>query len=186
MFRSAEHKTLGAKITEVFATVFLMRACALAAVAFFQAVGLISLDFSDNVPLLGVSANALLHHFHLTVNQALASPWVVMGVIVTIVGAPFAEEIAFRWFVCRSCASDTSGNLIPGGKGAGTVLLGSFLVFGVAHGAGYFSLMIQGVGGLWLAMLFFRNGPDLKTAYFSCVAAHSLYNTMIVMETWLF
>jgi len=185
MFKSANNYTFEARAREVLATVSLMWFAMLVVICFFKVVGLASVDFSHDMPILGVSANYLLQSNELTVNQALTSPFVVMGILITVIGAPLAEEILFRWFICRSCASDVRGNLRPGGVGLGIVLVGSFILFGIAHGQGYFSLMIQGVGGLLLARLFFRNGPDLKSAYFSCVAAHGLYNTSIVLVSWI-
>lgn len=187
MFQSAGHKTLSAKILDVVVTVALMRLCVFVAIAIFKAAGFMANVDLSSAPLLGVSTNYLLPGFHFNPEQGLTSPWVVMGFLIAVVGAPFVEELVFRWLVCRSLASDPYGNLIsvPEGKGMGIVLVGSFVVFGILHGQGYFSLMIQGVGGLFLARLWFRNGPDLKTAYFSCVAAHSFYNLSVAIQEWV-
>lgn len=184
MFRSAEHKTWRKLALEVLLTVALMRLWVSVVIYILKAAGLAAQVDLSHTPFLGVSTNYLLPGFNFDLAQGLTSPWVIMGLLIAIVGAPIVEEIVFRWFVCRSLASDFYGNLIsiPKGKGLGIVLVGSFIVFGILHGQGYFSLMIQGVGGLLLARLFFRNGPDLKTACISCMTAHGLYNTLVAIE----
>ena len=187
MFRSAGHKTLRARVWEVVLTVAMMRLCVWVAISILKALGLAAQVDLSHTPFLGVSTNYLLPGFNFDPAQGLTSPWVILGLLIAIVGAPHMEEIVFRWFVCRSLASDDSGNLIstPEGKGLGIVLFGSFIVFGILHGQGYFSLAIQGVGGLFLARLWFRNGPGLKAAYFSCVAAHSFYNASVAIQEWI-
>lgn len=188
MFQSAEHKKLSTIVLDILVTVALARLCVFVAISIFKASGLAANIDLSHTPLLGVSTNYLLPGFHFNSEQGLTSSWEVMGFLIAVVGAPFVEELVFRWFVCRSLASDNQMELIsvPEGKGLGIVLVGSFIVFGILHGQGYFSLMVQGVGGLLLARLWFRNGPDLKTAYFSCVAAHSLYNLSVVVQEWVF
>lgn len=185
MFRSANHNTFGAKVGEVLLTFALMWLSMLLVVGFFTKTGMMVGDFSTNIPVLGPSANFLLHSQHLTLGQALASSSGVMILLGTILFAPLAEEVAFRWFVCHSIASDAHGVILPKGKGLGVVLFGSFILFGLAHGHWYFSIMLQGVGGLWLARLWFRNSPEAHSSYFSCVTAHSLYNISVVTTVWL-
>lgn len=187
MFQSAGHKTWRKRVWEVVLTVALMRFCVWVAISILKASGLAAQVDLSHTPFLGVSTNYLLPGFNFDPAQGLTSPWVIMVLLIAVVGAPFVEEITFRWFVCRSLASDPYDNLIsvPEGKGLGIVLVGSFIVFGLLHGQGYFSLMIQGVGGLLLARLWFRNGPDLKTAYFSCVAAHSFYNLSVAITEFV-
>ncbi|MEK7131884.1 MAG: CPBP family glutamic-type intramembrane protease [Patescibacteria group bacterium] len=153
----------------------------LLAVSFFEVVGLASINLSSGFPLLGISGNYLLHLKHLTLNQALTSPFVVIGVLIVIVVAPLLEEVVFRG-ICPA-VSDDNGKLKP--KLLFIVLGWSFIGFGLAHGHGLFSLMVQGVGGLLLARLWFCNGPNMRESYFSCVAAHSLYNISVVIIAWL-
>lgn len=183
MFQSANHKTFGAHVGEVLVTFALMWICMLVVVGFFKATSLLTGDFSTNIPVLGPSINLWLQSQHFTLGQALASPYMVVGVLMTIFGAPFLEEVLFRGFVCNSMATDDHGRLKV--QGLFTVLAGSFIIFGLAHGHWYFSVMLQGVGGLWLARLWFRNGPSQKSSYLSCVAAHSLYNISVVTSVWL-
>lgn len=52
-----------------------------------------------------------------------------------------------------------------------TVLLSS-LIFGLAHGRGWESVLIQGVGGLALCWVYIKNGYS----YWSSVTAHALWN----------
>jgi hypothetical protein len=185
MFQSADNNTFGARAREVLATFAKMWLWMLAVVIFFKIIGFAIIGSHGSMPLLGVIANYLLDSHNLTLKQALVSPFAVLGVVIVIFAAPFVEEIIFRWCVCGSLASDDSGKLKPNGKGLGVVLAGSFIFFGLAHGFGYFSLMLQGVGGLLLAMLWFRNGHNTKASYFSCVAAHSLYNISVVVTEWI-
>lgn len=185
MFRSAEHKTFWPSAGEIAITVSLSIFSMLLVRSLFKVTGLASADFNTDMPILGVTANLWLQSHGLTLGQTLTSPFEVMQLLIIIGGAPFVEELVFRWFFCRSCASDANGNILPGGRGLGIVLAGSFIFFGYVHGHGYFSILMQGVIGLWLARLFFVNGPNVKTAYFSCVAAHSLYNIYVVANEWL-
>ncbi len=185
MFRSAEHKTLGARVGEIGFTVFLMWFGMLLVVGFFQKTGMMPGDFSKNVPILGTIVNYWLQSNHTTLAESLNSPLAVAGVLGAVLFAPLVEEIIFRWLFCRGWASDHEGNILPHGKGLGIILAGSFIAFGLAHGHGYFSVMLQGVGGLWLARLWFRNGPNHWSSYFSCVAAHSLYNISVITTVWL-
>ena len=183
MFQSAENHTFGTRAREVLATMAMMWFGMLLVVAFFKAVGLASIHFTTNTPLLGVSVNWWLHSQNITLGQALTSPFTVMQLLVIMFGAPFLEEVLFRGLVCN-LASDDRGKLRP--RGVMMVLAGSFILFGFVHGYGYFSIMLQGVGGLLLARLWFRNGPSQKASYFSCVSAHSLYNISVVLVAWIF
>ena len=155
-------------------------------VGFFQKTGMLPGDFSKNVPVLGVVVNYYWLHWDSTgLSEALNSPFAVAGVLGAVLFAPLLEEVVFRWLFCGSAASDNDGKILPKGKGLGVILAGSFILFGLAHGHGYFSVMLQGVGGLWLARLWFCNGTNHWSSYFSCVAAHSLYNISVIMTVWL-
>jgi membrane protease YdiL (CAAX protease family) len=153
----------------------------LTVVSFFKAIGLASVDFGTSMPVMGATLNYWLQSHSLSLGQALTSPFVVMQVLIIIFGAPFLEEIIFRG-PCRAL-SDKEGTLKP--EFLFVVLSWSFIAFGLANGYGYFSVLLQGVGGLFLARLWFRNGPSRSASYFSCVAAHSLYNISVVITTWL-
>ena len=179
MFVSAEHKTFGARAVEVLATFALWWLSMQLVVYALKLIGVGFAELGADIPVAGVSVNLYLISHNLTLGQALASPSVVVVVttLMTMFGAPFLEEALFRGFVCNA-ASDDSGVLKP--RGHFTVIAGSFILFGLFHGHWYFSVMLQGVGGLWLARLWFRNGPSQKWSYFSCVAAHCLYNVSVL------
>ena len=181
MFSSAGYKTFGAKFGEVGFTVFLMWGAMLVVVGLFKVIGLIaSIDFNTNLPLLGITANYLLHYS--TFDQALAvSVAAVLGVIFSAVAAPLWEEVVFRG-PCKAL-SDKDGKLKP--EFLFIVLGWSFIAFGLGHGHLYFSVLLQGVGGLFLARLWFRNGPSSRASYWSCVAAHSLYNISVIIIVWM-
>lgn len=183
MFSSAGNNTFGSRVREVLAAVAMMWFCMLAAVALFKAIGFAKVGQLGSMPLLGVTTSYLFHSHYFTLEHASVSPFVVMGVLIIVLGAPIMEEIVFRGFFCGYVASDDDGKIKP--RGVWMVLAGSFIFFGLAHGNGYFSLMVQGVGGLLLARLWFRNGPNMWAAYLSCVAAHSLYNTSVLATWWL-
>ena len=155
----------------------------LAVVGLFKVIGLVaSVNFDINIPLLGVTANYLLDSHHLTFDQALAaSVVVVLGVISSAVAAPLWEEVVFRG-PCKAL-SDKEGKLKP--EFLFVVLGWSFIVFGLAHGHWYFSILLQGVGGLFLARLWFCNGPSSRASYWSCVVAHSLYNISVMLVAWI-
>lgn len=184
MFKSADHNTFGAYVREVLATFAKMWFWMLFIITVFKLVGLAMIDFTTNAPLLGAFPNYWLHSQHLTLGQALASssPAVVMGVLGAVFFAPFVvEEFLFRalpWWVVK----DDKGGAKPGGWLV--ILAGSFVLFGLAHGNGYFSVMLQGVSGLLLAQLWFRNGPSPTASYFSAASAHSLYNISVVIIVW--
>ena len=179
MFVSAEHKTFGARAVEVLATFALWWFSMQVVWHVLKFSGLNFAEIGGDTPVAGFTLNYWLHSHNLTFGQAIASPSVdvVMGTLITMFGAPFLEEVLFRGFFC-SVASDENGNLKA--RGLFTVLVGSFILFGLVHGHWYYSVMLQGVGGLWLARLWFRNGPSQKWSYFSCVAAHCLYNISVL------
>lgn len=185
MFGSAGHKTFGAYAKEVLATVLLMRLWLWFIQKVFVVLGVADAGLT-NTPLLGVTGNYFLRSHDLTLETMLVSSFVVLGIFLSCVSAPILEEILFRWFVCRSMASDANGELVGQGRGLGTVLVGSFIFFGLAHGHGVFSIMLQGVMGLFLAILFLRNGPNLRVAVVSCMVAHSLYNISVTLDHLVF
>lgn len=83
--------------------------------------------------------------------------------------APLWEELAFR-FVPISIARRAGREvMIP-------VIVASSIIFGILHG-GYLNILIQGVGGFALSLVYIRNGY----CYWSAVAAHALWNWMLVI-----
>ncbi len=186
MFRSANYKTLGAKFGDIGFTVFLMWSIMLLATSLFKVTGLANIDFSNNPPFLGFVQHLWLDSQHLTFNQVQASTAETMNFISIIIVAPFiVEEIVFRavpWYLVK----DGNGGIKPGGMAV--ILAISGIGFGLAHGHGIYSLMVQGVGGLFLVRLFCRSvmGENWRSAYFSAASAHSLYNITCVVVWWLY
>lgn len=88
--------------------------------------------------------------------------------------APLVEEM-FRAGLCELC-TDASGK--P--KNVFLLLSGSFLGFGLLHGGGYYSILIQGSLGLLLARLWFRTGPSKAWSYLSNVFVHAAYNFCVI------
>lgn len=184
MFSSAGNKNFGEYAREVLATVAFAFIYILLVLCLFRVLGFIGPGTGSKVdfPLFNsIGVNWFLSSNHLTVMQALATPIIALKFLGTVVFAPLLEEVLFRGVVCNF-ASDEFGRIKP--RGEMYVLGGAFILFGLLHGDWYLSIMIQGVFGLLLARLWFRNGPNQKKSYISCVAAHSLYNLLIVASIW--
>lgn len=92
----------------------------------------------------------------------------------SVVLAPLVEEM-FRAGLCQLC-TDAAGR--P--RHVFALLSGSFLLFGLLHGQGYFSILIQGALGLLLTRLWFRTGPSKSWSYFSNVFVHAAYNFSVL------
>ena len=179
--QSAENQTFGARVERVGFTVFLSFSTMLLMFGILKVTGIASIDLFANMPIPVVLLNYLFDSNDLTVSQMFTSPFVIMGVLGIIAAAPLLEEVIFRG-PCRAL-SDDAGKLNP--KFLFVVLGWSFIMFGLAHGFGYFSVLVQGVGGLFLTLLWFRNGPSQLSSYLSCVVAHSLYNILVITTVWL-
>ena len=183
MFKSANNDTFGAKTREVLATFALMWFYMLVIISLFKLTGFVKVDLANNAPFLGACLNYWFGSNHLTLADALNSPVGVVTVLGIIIVAPFlVEEFLFRgtpWFITK----DENGALKKGGWLI--IVAGSFVLFGLAHRHGIFSLMVQGVSGLLLARLWFRNGPDSVASYWSTATAHSLFNISLLLVAWL-
>jgi membrane protease YdiL (CAAX protease family) len=178
MFRSAEHKTVGGHINDVMATVAYMFLWVLFFSLCLQPLlGAISGTVPNNELVLGAIPNYFLHDWNMNSKEAIASGlgWQLVGACIV---APFLEEILFRGVVCLS-SSDENGKLRH--WGVMMILAVSFILFGMAHRQGLHSILVQGVIGLLLARLWFRSGPNQYASYFSCVAAHALYNFAVIV-----
>ena len=179
MFQSAENHTFGTRVREVGASVAFMFIWVLFFSLCLQPfLSEISGTIPKNELVLGVIPNYVLHdYWRMGVQEAIASGlgWRLVAACII---APFIEEIIFRGAVCL-LAADDKGKLRH--WGVMLILALSCIGFGMAHRNGLInSIMIQGVVGLFLARLWFKNGPGQKASYFSCVAAHSLYNFCII------
>ena len=86
--------------------------------------------------------------------------------------APVVEELIFREFVI------TMSRGLSASKRQVLILMCSGVVFGLAHGSP-FRIMVQGLFGMLLAMLYLRNGPNRFASYASCVFIHASYNFII-------
>lgn len=104
--------------------------------------------------------------------------WAFIGLCVA---APLVEE-GFRAALCELSADENGGI-----KHHFVLFAGSCLGFGLLHGGGYFSILIQGSLGLGLGFLWFRvrRNPDGSLAakrwpYLANVAVHSAYNFCVL------
>lgn len=182
IFGSANHKTRTGYVAEVALTFAAAWFWVLFLSLFLMLVlGSVPGMSSGNSLMLGVAPNFLLHDWHMSVKEAISSGlgW---QLITACIAAPFLEEIIFRGLVCNLSA-DVFGKLRHWGPML--ILTGAFILFGLAHRNGLYSVALQGVIGLFFARLWFRNGPNQKASYFSCVAAHALYNFSVVTVVYL-
>ena len=114
---------------------------------------------------------------------AAASPgesflWAFFGACVL---APLMEEYC-RGAVCQFCTDRTTGAM----KNPFILNALSGIGFGLLHGGGYFSVLIQGALGYVLGNLWFRNIRNLDGtfstgwAYWTNVAVHAAYNFCVL------
>ena len=126
-------------------------------------------------PFVGIMPNLML----------AANPMMSFGAtfFAACVCAPLAEEAIFRGLICHRIAGRTEDGR-P--KDWWPIIAFSFLLFGFLHTFNYDGVMLQGVYGLMLAMLWYRNGTSQKSSYFSCVLAHASYNFSVLAMNLLF
>ncbi|HTK60591.1 MAG TPA: CPBP family glutamic-type intramembrane protease [Candidatus Baltobacteraceae bacterium] len=104
--------------------------------------------------------------------------WAFAGACVM---APLMEEYC-RGAVCQFCTDRTSGLM----KNPFILNSLSGIGFGLLHGGGYFSVLVQGALGFMLGRLWFKNvkNPDGTSstawAYWSNVAVHAAYNFCVL------
>jgi len=104
--------------------------------------------------------------------------WYFVGVCVA---APLMEEYC-RGAVCQFCTDKATGAM------RNPFILNSLsgIGFGLLHGGGYFSVLIQGALGYVLGNLWFTNvknpdgTPDTRWAYWCNVLVHAAYNFSIL------
>jgi len=104
--------------------------------------------------------------------------WAFLGLCVA---APLVEE-GFRAGLCELCETKEGGL-----RYHFLLLAGSCLGFGLLHGGGYFSILIQGSLGLGLGLLWFRlrrnaDGTLIRKRwpYLANVAVHAAYNFCVL------
>ncbi len=140
-------------------------------------IGRMSTDLETH-PFVGVFANVAISIWQLNLQHLQASQLSAMF-LMTCLLAPLAEEILFRALVCHAWAGDGKGNLMNWWPVLGI----SAVLFGFLHTFSYSGVLLQGMLGFQLAMLWYRNGPSQRWSYFSCVAAHGLYNLSVIGVT---
>lgn len=167
MFSSAGHKTFGAKAVEVLATVTMMWFAMLLVVSFFQAVGLVSVDFRTNTPLLGAGVNYWIQSRSLTLGQVLTSPFDVMILLMIMFGAPLLEEPLFR-SLPLSLASDSNGDLKPRWGG----ICSNSLSVHFVRPSSWPWLLFYPVAGRW----WFVPCSALVTQWPECIGSHPFHH----------
>lgn len=83
--------------------------------------------------------------------------------------SPLFEEMLFRYAPITIARSFGEKAILP------TILISS-TVFGLMHGYGMYSVLMQGVGGFIFSCLYIKN----NYSYLSSVAAHFLWNTSVI------
>lgn len=124
-----------------------------------------------SIPVLSVML-AWLDHFPQLQTAVNGSPG--LSLFMTLVFAPFIEEILFRMFpltLVQTCR--------PAAIRAVTLAV-CFVIFGWAHGSPL-NVFIQGFVGLMLGWLYIKNASSQWASYISCVAVHALYNLTVVI-----
>lgn len=125
-------------------------------------------------------STALYNSIHYNLRGALFSACVL---------APFWEEFAFRtywlWKIMRQRTVEAMTfpeNLKQkvGKLSFCPFVIFSSLIFGVAHG-GALNILIQGVGGAFLAYVFLRTGRS----YLAAVALHASYNATVIVAAYM-
>jgi hypothetical protein len=109
----------------------------------------------------------------------------------TIIMAPLWEELAFRvapykiarWFESLMSKVDQilyKERAVKYGTAKFTlmlqVILMAIIIFGWGHGNGTISLLVQGMGGLFLSIVYIKN----NYSYWSSVALHAMWNTFVL------
>lgn len=90
----------------------------------------------------------------------------------SVICAPIFEEIMFRHGPLYAVKEFTDQNTAKGLNLTTLTVLVSSIIFGLMHGRGTDSILIQGFAGLGFAIVYLRNGYS----YWSAVLAHALYN----------
>lgn len=91
--------------------------------------------------------------------------------------APLVEEFMFRHFPLQTLKLIPFPNESSRTKAIMLVVLMSSLIFGLMHGNGWDSVLIQGVTGLGFSYVYLKN----NYSYWSSVITHSLYNLMCLL-----
>ena len=95
--------------------------------------------------------------------------WQIPTIFYACIMAPLWEELAFRVIPISIAKKFGEQFIIP-------VVLLSTLLFGWGHGNGTNSLLIQGVGGLILSIVYIKTNYN----YWCAVALHAAWNTWVI------
>lgn len=85
------------------------------------------------------------------------------------VWAPIWEEFVFRWAPIKLARAAGGATLLP-------IIIIASAIFGWGHGAGPYSLLIQGAMGLVFSVLYIKNNDSVL----STIIAHSMWNTFVI------
>ncbi|HEY0751364.1 MAG TPA: CPBP family intramembrane glutamic endopeptidase [Chitinophagaceae bacterium] len=89
-----------------------------------------------------------------------------------VITAPLWEELAFRVIPIGIAKRFGEQYIMP-------VILLSSIIFGWGHGSGPISLMIQGVGGFILSLVYIKTNYN----YWCVVALHAMWNFWAIFGT---
>ena len=93
-----------------------------------------------------------------------------LDVFMACICAPTWEELCFRWAPIEIARGLGDQMVLP-------VILISSVVFGLGHGNGIFSLLVQGVMGFTFSMLYIKNNYSIWTT----MLLHSMWNSFVFM-----
>lgn len=99
-------------------------------------------------------------------------PWQYQAILFGCILAPLWEELAFRVIPLKIARMFGNDFIIP--------MVGlSSLIFGWGHGNGTISLLIQGVGGVFLSIVYIKTNYN----YWAAVALHAAWNIWALFGT---
>lgn len=84
--------------------------------------------------------------------------------------APVFEELTFRWAPIEIAKILGEQSLMP-------IILISSVIFGLGHGNGIFSLLVQGVMGFMFCVLYIKNNYSIWTT----MLLHAMWNSFVFL-----
>lgn len=155
--------------------------------------------------LWAIFAISVINKFHpwpVTLKHPEGSDGMIRLFYQVCISAPFREEIIFRLFPFMICNSMVSISELRLGmrisesndlkedsmiRLLGYGFVGSFLVFGMAHGS-FYNVFIQGVTGVafWFQFIYFsRIGKEIARGLAAAMLSHSLYNLICFLSLFI-
>lgn len=117
---------------------------------------------------------------HATLQVETPMPFALLLSTAIAIATGFSEEIIFRGFIPTAIVHITHS--IP------IALVGQGILFGIGHqspaatrGENNVISAMQTVSGTWYGLVYLLAGGDILP----CIVAHALYDTHILMETWM-